>query len=223
MGSEVPGADSSSPNARRTLIEIGFLRTGTAGELRLKLVLSDGSCFFVTEQVLSDLGLGAVSPPVVLDEATLLELGRQAGILAAREKALDLLGRSPASERSLRLKLRDRAFPPEAIDEAVAWLAARGLLDDRRFAEAWLAVRLERHPEGREALIAGLRHRGVDRSTAAEVVLRVVDSAVEREAAQRLLSKLRRRGACSQEELARRLAARGFRRCLVRSLLESGE
>jgi regulatory protein len=188
----------------------------------LQLVLSDGSCFFVPEQALADLGLEGLSPPVELPEATVLALERQAGILAAREKALDLLARSPASERSLRLKLQARNFTPEAIDQAVAWLSARDLLDDRRFAEAWISSRLERHPEGCEALIAGLRRRGVERSTAAEVVGRLVDSAVERQAAERLLSKLRRRGTSSDEELSRRLAARGFRRSLVLSLLEDG-
>lgn len=157
-----------------------------------------------------------------LDEATLLALQAQAAILAARDKALSLLSRSPATERTLRLKLGERGHEPAAIDAAAAWLHERGLLDDRRFAEAWLAARLQRRPEGRPALIAGLRRRGVPREVAEQAVLRSFDAEVEREAAGRLLAKLRRQGASDPGELARRLAAKGFPRSLVREVLEEG-
>ena len=219
MGREVPAADSSSPNARRILTAIEFLRdrTGTGGEPRAKLVLSDGSLLFVPAQAVMDLGLGA-DPPVELSEAALAGLTRQAELLAARDKALGLLEAAPQAQATLRLKLLRRGFGPEAIDQTAAWLEARGLLDDRRFAEGWILTRLERHPESRGVLIAGLRRRGVSRAVAQEAVRLAVDAEAEREAARRLLDRLRRRP-LPPEELSRRLAARGFSRSLVRSLL----
>lgn len=219
MGRGVPAADSSSPSARPTLTAVEFLgdRTGTGGELRAKLVLSDGSFLFVPAQAVTELGLDpALSGE--LSEAVLAGLRGQAELLAARDKALALLEAAPQAQAALRLKLRRRGFGPEAVDQTAAWLAARGLLDDRRFAESWILTRLERHPEGRGVLIAGLRRRGVTRAVAEEVVRFAVDAEAEREAARRLLDRLRRR-ASSPEELSRRLAARGFSRSLVRSLL----
>lgn len=175
--------------------------------------------------MLADVGLaelaGASGSEVVrIEEAALRALQQQAAVLAARDKALSLLSHAPATEYLLRLKLRERGHGTEAVEAAVAWLVDRGLLDDRRFAEAWLASRLQRRPEGRGALLAGLRRRGVPREVAEQAVLGGFDAEVEREAAQRLLAKLRRQGASEPEELARRLAAKGFPRSLVRELLE---
>jgi len=68
--------------------------------------------------------------------------------------------------------------------------------------------------------VAGLQKRGVRRAVAEEVVALTVDAEAEREAARRLLAKLRRLStAPTAQELSRRLAARGFSRSLVRSLL----
>jgi len=154
--------------------------------------------------------------------------------LEARDKALELLVRRPHSVQELRLKLSRRRFASAEVDHALAWLDERGYLDDFRFAREWAEQRLARHPEGRLALTAGLRRRGVSREVAEEVIAGICSPESEREAAEAALSKLMPRGGAAEldagephsclsageiERLRRALQRRGFAAALILELL----
>jgi SOS response regulatory protein OraA/RecX len=104
-----------------------------------------------------------------------------------------------------------------------------GYLDDRETGEAWLGQRLERRPEGRAALVAGLQKRGVSRETAEELVRQHVPDALELQNARRALQKLYPGGSSARllqsaperRRAARRLAARGFALPMIRRVLGS--
>ena len=222
MGRGVQEEDSSSPNDNLKLVQAD--RTGTTGE-RIKLQFSDGSCFFVSEADLREQGISVLQllPDLEISGAVIQGLRHSSLLRQVREKALDLLGRAPHTHFSLRMKLLGRGYNTRIIEEVLAFLSDRGYLDDSRFAENWLRSRIERRPEGRAVLIAGLMRKGVAREIAEGSVNRYLTPELERENALRALEKLRRSGETDPSKLKSKLRARGFPYPLIRRVLEGEE
>ncbi len=155
------------------------------------MILSDGSSFFILKEVqLTE----AVYPGLEVSEQVRSRLERLSETRAAVRSALALLARAPHSRAGLRLKLLRRGHGEEAILAALQRAEEMGYLDDGRFAEEWVLLRLDRHPQGRPALVADLRERGVPRETAEGVVARIVTDAVEEEAFLRALRRASKAG-----------------------------
>ncbi len=76
---------------------------------------------------------------------------------------LRLLTFRPRTEKELRERFRPRASSIEAIDEAVERLSAAGLVDDQRFAQAWVESRRRSSPRGDRLLRWELAAKGVAR------------------------------------------------------------
>jgi regulatory protein len=219
MGRGVQEEDSSSPSDNLRLVQAE--RTGTAGE-RIKLQLSDGSCFFISEQDLRD---EDISPLELIPDFTFTKTVIQRlkdGWLRRQinEKALSLLARAPHSIFSLRMKLLKRGYDYQKIEETLSWLTEKGYLDDSRFAESWLRSRIARRAEGRAILVAGLLRKGVKHEVAEQVVGGFVTASVERENAVKALQKLRRQGVEDHPALMKKLRARGFSYPLIRHVLQ---
>jgi regulatory protein len=219
MGRGVQEENSSSPSDNPKLVQAE--RTGTAGE-RIKLQLSDGSCFFVSEQDLRDENISPVEliPDFTFTKAVIQRL--QDGWLRrqVQEKALSLLARAPHSAFSLRMKLLKRGYDSPKIEQTLSWLTKKGYLDDSRFAESWLRSRIERRAEGRAVLVAGLLRKGLTREVAERVVNSFVTERVEYENAAKALDKMRRQGVTDQDKLMRKLRTRGFSFPLIRKVLQ---
>ena len=211
--------DSSSPSDNLKLVQAE--RTGTAGE-RIKLRLSDGSCFFVAEQDLRDENISPLEliPDFTFTKAVIQRL--QDGWLRrlVQEKALSLLARAPHSTFSLRMKLLKRGYDSPKIEQTLSWLTKKGYLDDSRFAESWLRSRIDRRAEGRAVLVAGLLRKGVKHEVAEQVVNGFITEPVEYENALKALDKMRRQGVTDQEKLTRKLRARGFSYPLIRKVFQ---
>ena len=219
MDSGVQEEDSSSQSDSFKLLTAD--RTGTAGE-RLKLQFSDGSCFFILEEELREEGLSALEliPGLELSSAVTRRLQHGSLRRQVRDKALDLLSRSPHSVFSLRMKLLRRGFDSRVVAEVLEYLGDRGYLDDRSYAENWLRSRSERRPEGRTGLLAGLLHKGVARQIAEAAVNRYCTPELERENALQALDKLRRSGETDPLKLKSKLKARGFPYALIRRVVD---
>ena len=219
MDRGVQEEDSSSPSDSLSLLEAE--RTGTAGE-RIKLRLSDGSCFFICEEDLRDQGISPFElvPGLQLSGALIRRLKEGSVRRQAREKALDLLARAPHTTFSLRLKLLKRGFDAPIVEEVLNFLREKEYLDDRRFAESWLRARTERRPEGRALLVSGLLRKGLHREVAEDAVDDFLTPDVEQEHARRALDKLKRSGETDPDRLMRKLAARGFSYPLIRGVIE---
>ncbi len=217
MGKPEPAAASSSPSARLRLQSLE--PSGTTGE-RVRLTLSDGSFFVVPRSALAqqDLRSGALEPGSELEAEEVRLLAELAGSSALHERALRLLAGAAHSVRGLERKLLARGAEPGLVAAELARLGEAGLLDDRAYAEAWVRLRLERHPEGSGPLLAGLEHRGVGREAAEQAVRSALTAEAERTAASALAEKLRRRSDMTPERLRGTLARRGFRASLIREL-----
>jgi len=106
--------------------------------------------------------------------AVLARLRELADIEAACRAALRVLARRGHARLDLGRKLMKKQHPPEAVEAALRRLEARGLIDDRRFAEQYAAVRAARG-RGPARLVQDLRAQGVDVRIAEESVRRALE------------------------------------------------
>ncbi|HYL21573.1 MAG TPA: regulatory protein RecX [Gemmatimonadales bacterium] len=111
---------------------------------------------------------------VELGPAMLDRLRALADIEAAQRAALRALARRAHARRDLERRLVRKQHPPAAVDAALERLAVRGLLDDRRFAERYAALRAVRG-RGPARLVRDLLAQGVDRRMAEEAVRQALD------------------------------------------------
>jgi regulatory protein len=82
-----------------------------------------------------------------------------------------MLDARPRAAAEIRLRLRRKQFPPEAIDGALARLADLGLVDDAAFSRYLIENRQSFRPRGKLAIRDELRRKGVGRD--------VIDAAME--------------------------------------------
>jgi regulatory protein len=99
----------------------------------------------------------AKRPPQPLDREKLLSV------------ALRALGARAHSSGELREKLRRRAQSPEDVDAVLAKLKEAGYLNDRQFAEAYAASRLQNQGLGKIRVLRDLRQRRVAPKLAEQV------------------------------------------------------
>jgi regulatory protein len=153
-------------------------------------------------------------------------LSALADVEAAQRAALRALARRDHARLDLERRLVKRQHPPQAAAVALARLEARGLLDDRRFAERYAAVRATRG-KGPARILKDLLAQGVERRAAEAAVRRAleeegIDPAVEARAA--AAKRARQLGGLPSAVRRRRLAAflvrRGYARPQIKQLVE---
>ena len=115
------------------------------------------------------LQVGAELAPALLDR-----LRELADVEAAERAALRALARRAHARLDLQRRLVKRQHPPAAVEAALDRLALRGLLDDRRFAEQYAALRATRG-KGPARLLRDLQSQGVERRTAEHAVRRALE------------------------------------------------
>ena len=183
------------------------------------VTLADGRRFLLEAEQVTFLGLSPEAPVDGALERRLVTLDER---VRAREAALTLLRYRMRSRTELTARLRRRGFSPSAIQDLVADLIARGMVDDVRFARAWAEHRAIGQ-NGPLRVRAELRSKGV--------VAAVIDEAVgavfggqEAELAAGLVERhLRRLSSLPAEVRMRRLAGllrrRGFSGSVIAPLL----
>jgi regulatory protein len=132
---------------------------------------------------------------------------------AAMQRAGHLLASRPRSEHEVRTRLVTAGFEDETVDRTVTRLVELRLLDDREFALQWVAERAVSKGRSRDALVAELIDKGVDRTVAEEAVatIGIDDERQARDLAARFLSKVANKPLEKQAEaLLARLIRRGF-------------
>jgi len=172
-----------------TIVEI---RGISRGRQRL-LVLSDGREFLFSEESCERLGVteGLEATPELLQQ-----LERAERRVNAHDAALRLLASRPRSENEMRTRLALRGIDPGAIEDEIERLRASGLLDDEKFANAWVEDRKRVSPRGRRMVRYELLGRGID----PEAAERAVEDIDDRETALILARTRARRTAVANYE-----------------------
>lgn len=144
------------------------------------------------------------------------------------DQARTLLAQRGHAQQELRLKLEERDFGPELIDEAVDQLQSEGALDDARFAEHQADL-LQRQQWGPRRIRQKLRDRGISDTDIDDALAAVRANAPELWL-RRCLERIRQKFGepdpdWSQRQKAkvfRHLEHRGFERALIRRVLFDG-
>jgi regulatory protein len=93
-------------------------------------------------------------------------------------RALRILAARPRSEKQLRDRLQSVAGQPQ-IDHCITRLKEMGLIDDRRFAEAYATHRMSVKPMGRRRLTRELAEKQGDREAISAALKSVFDGTEE--------------------------------------------
>ncbi len=139
-------------------------------------------------------------------------------IFGAESAAMKYLSAAEHSRFQLEVKLRKKGFSSMEIKPALDFLCAGKIIDDRRFASAWLNSRLSSCINGRIKLSAELASRGVSREDACAALNEFFSVHSEEELCRKAAEKLRRMGR-SGGKLAASLSYRGFPAQVVRKCL----
>ncbi len=169
------------PPSSVTESTVASIRSTARGRQRL-ITLSDGQEFLFSEEACERAGVteGAVADPGLLQS---LEAEEQR--VVAHAAALRLLSHRSRSEKEMRTRLAMRGIAPELIDAEVERLRASGLLDDEKFARAWVEDRRQHSPRGRQMLRFELLGRGIDPEDVDDVTAEVDDRETAAELARR--------------------------------------
>lgn len=146
----------------------------------------------------------------------------------AREVAFQRAGRyleyRHRSESEVRQYLRKHGFEDPVIQDTLDRLLRIGLLDDKRFAEAWVENRATFRPRSRKALAVELRRKGLDNEAidaALQGVTQDQEAGLALQAAQKQARKL---SGLEWNDYRNRLggflARRGFDYETIRSVVE---
>ena len=108
-----------------------------------------------------------------LDETAVAALVEERELLAAYDKALDLLAFRARSGAELRRRLVQKGIEGPRAEEAVRRLIANGLVDDRAYAETVVRSKALGGGASRRRVGQELARRGVDRETANAAVAHV--------------------------------------------------
>ncbi len=167
------------------------------------------------------LQVGAALSPAALDR-----LQHLADVTAAERAALRALARRGYARADLQCRLAWKRHPREAVAAALERLVARGVMDDRRYAEEYARARAARG-SGRPRIVRDLLTQGVERETAEEAVRRALEvEGVDPDTAARALAlrRVRQLGDLAPAVKRRRLFAfllrRGYPGPQVRELVE---
>jgi len=179
---------------------------------------------FASLPALSLAALG-IARGATLEPPVLGALQHLADIEAAYRAAVRAQTRRPHARTELRRRLLKKQHPPAAVDVALDRLVQQDLLDDRRFAEHFVATRGAR---GRASarLLQDLRRLGVDQRVAQKAVTAALaaegidETATLRQVAER---RARQLGALPHTAKRRRLLAylarRGYQGAAVRKVV----
>lgn len=149
---------------------VAEVRDVPRGRQRL-IILDDGREFLFSEEACErrHVVVGSEADAVLFSE---LEAAEQR--VLAHDAALRLLSHRARSETEMRRRLAMRGIEPGAIDDEIERLQRAGLLDDEKFARAWVEDRKRIAPRGRRMLRYELLGRGIEPDSV-ELVTRDID------------------------------------------------
>lgn len=143
--------------------------------------------------------------------------------VTALRAAVKLLSARPYSEKKLCEKLYGK-FPADEVSAAIHRLRAERLLDDRKYAEDFVRVRVAARPRSGFMLLRELAQRGIPRAIAQEVVNQIAPKDDDEKLARELLARKRNLYQDLDEPTRRRrlaayLARRGFSYSVIEKVL----
>lgn len=140
---------------------------------RVSVFLDGTFAFGVSVDVMLDFGLRV---GVCLSPTDQQRLQAAEQVQAARVKAWRYLAARPRTRHEVQQKLRQQGFPDHVITQVMAYLEARGNLNDAAYAQAYLSSRLHRRGDGPQRVRRDLHRHGVRRDIVEETLQQHLDA-----------------------------------------------
>lgn len=179
---------------------------------RFRLCLDNGKELLLWKEVIVDYGLRRNDE---ISGEMLSGIQEAQSYQDAYLVAMRLLNYRMRTERELSQRLQKKTFDTKTIKRVIAKLIEIGMIDDSRFAEAFVAGKVALKPIGKRELQRKLRERGVSNEASQKVLSTIGDdetqAALAMRAAELKMPSLRRYDTKKrQEKLIAFLARRGF-------------
>lgn len=110
-----------------------------------------------------------------LTDEQILELKSRDDREVVYQSALRLLGYKQRTAAEMRSRLLTKGYDPAVVQEVMEKLISSNLLDDRKYAEAWVNDRLAFHPRSKRYLAYEMLRKGLDRQVVDGVIASVGD------------------------------------------------
>ena len=126
-----------------------------------------------------------IKKDAVLPEEIYRELTQNVLLKRAKLRAMNLLTKRPYTEARLREKLAEAMYPEKCLEQAVAYVKSFGYLDDKAYAEDYIAYRIE--SQSRKVIERKLLQKGID----AKVIQECMSALQEENVAEMELEQIR--------------------------------
>jgi regulatory protein len=147
-------------------MKITQLKQQLHDENRVSIFVDDSYAFSLTlDQVLEE----KIKKGIDIDDSQLERLRRLSDERKIRDRTLEWLLSRPHSEREVRTYLLRKKVSSEVAESIVQNFTEKGYLDDKKFAEWFVAVRLRKNKSTR-AIQAELTSKGISSQIVAEVM-----------------------------------------------------
>ncbi len=179
---------------------------------KFKICFDEGEEMILSREVIVDYGLRKDDE---ISNEVLLKIQGSQLYHDTYLAAMRLLNYRMRTRHELVNRLRQKKFTPDVIDQVVNRLGSLGLIDDSRFAEAFIATKISSKPIGKRELERMLREKGVPKETTLKALSGFTDETQQIELALRAVDiKLRSLRKFTpekkKEKLIAFLARRGF-------------
>lgn len=226
---KIRSVEQTLPGVYKIVPEAGsvfFLRTSYLNLVAEESLVPCPSCIAEDDILFSstkDEAEGEAGPGVFTD-GEWEDLLHAALVFSAEKAAMSYLGRAEQCRSGLFRKITGKGVEKEAVNIALDYLEDEGILDDGRFARAWLSTRYVDHAEGRRKLSAELASRGVDRKTSDEALDDFFSRYNENDICLRALKKyLRTHSSTDDEKIRSHLFRLGFSQSQIKHAVKSLE
>lgn len=108
-----------------------------------------------------------------IDEEKIAALQAEDALETAYQRALKFCSYRMRTESEVLQNLKEHDVPEEIVAKVLERLRQSGLVDDQRFAQAWVENRNEFRPRGRRALAMELRQKGVADGVIADTLVEI--------------------------------------------------
>lgn len=113
----------------------------------------------------------------------------------AKLRSMNLLQSRDYTRRQLEDKLKQGDYPPECIDEAIAYVKSYGYIDDGRYAKDFIEYNLQ--SKSRTRIENDLLGKGIDRETVRKAFDELADLGVEQDEMELIRGLLRKKKYCA--------------------------
>ena len=151
---------------------------------KVKISLDNGESFFLYKGEAAKLSLFENK---ILTEAEYQQIITDILGKRAIKRAMHLLERQQRTEKQLREKLQQNAYPLECIEQALNYVKSYGYVNDYQYAATY--IRYHQEKESRQKLIQKLTTRGISK----EIIEQALEEEFEADERKQILEFLRKR------------------------------